>query len=141
MAPSKIQACWLSLLNLVLLDKYLSMTFPCTYKSPSRSVLHLSAARNRRQPPVNNQMKTPQDRFKFLQLIIRILNSMIQLDDDSLFYKNIYCISSNKCGVSNKRCPLIKAPPLAIHTEISTSPLIRPAPMNAALLRTVAIFY
>ena len=89
----------------------------------------------------HRSMKTPQDRFKFLQLIIRILNSMIQLDDDSLFYKNIYCISSNKCRVSNKRCPLIKAPPLAIHTEISTSPLIRPAPMNAALLRTVAIFY
>ena len=54
---------------------------------------------------------------------------------------SIYCISCNKCWASNKCCPLIKAAPLAIHIEISGSPLISAAPPNAGLIRIVTIFY
>ena len=43
--------------------------------------------------------------------------------------------------VSNKRRPLICAAPLVIHIEISASPLISAAPLNAALIRIVTIFY
>ena len=49
--------------------------------------------------------------------------------------------SSNKHWVSKKRHPLISAAPLGIQTEISTAPLISAAPLNAALIRIVSIFY
>ena len=53
----------------------------------------------------------------------------------------LYRISSNKRLASNKRYPLISAAPLGIVIEISASPLISAPPLNAALIRIVAIFY
>ena len=52
-----------------------------------------------------------------------------------------YHISSNKRRASNQHRPLISAAPLGIHIEISASPLISAATLNAALIRIVAIFY
>ena len=52
-----------------------------------------------------------------------------------------YRISSNKHQVSNKRHPLTSAAPVSIHIEISVSPLISAATLNAALIRIVTILY
>ena len=52
-----------------------------------------------------------------------------------------YTISSNKSRASNKHHPLISTAPLGIHIEISASPLISAAPLNAALTEIVTISY
>ena len=52
-----------------------------------------------------------------------------------------YRISSNKHRVSNKRNPLTNAAPLGINIEISVSPLISAATLNAALIRIATILY
>ena len=54
----------------------------------------------------------------------------------------IYRISSNKCWASNKRCALItSAPSFGNHIEISPSPFISGASLNAVLIGIVTMFH
>ena len=53
----------------------------------------------------------------------------------------MYRISSDDRRSLNKRRPLISAAALGIQIEISASPLISTASLNAVLTRVVTIFY
>ena len=73
-----------------------------------------------------------------LRMITRSTLHYLALDTDTPFI--IYRICSNKRRASKPR-PLISATSMGIYIEISTSPLISAAPLNAGLIRIVTIFY
>ena len=85
-------------------------------------------------------MQAVSPKLLVLKSFINTLKSNILLCN---FVKVIltYRVSSNKHRASNKRRPLIKAAPSVIHIEISVSPLISVALLNAVLIRIVTIFH
>ena len=74
-----------------------------------------------------------------MHIKIVIAQSSLSCKDPPFFFD--YRMFSNKRRASNKRRRLKNAAPLGIYIEISASPLIRAAPINAALIRIVTIFH